>query len=932
MRIQKIFFENIASLAGKWEIDFSDPSFNDGIFILSGPTGAGKTSILDAICLALYGETSRQNSFSAKNNEVMTKGAKRCSAQVEFETGGKLYRALWEHEKTGSRAGTEFKNQVIRKIYSLSEKPLVIADSINDCKAKIIDILKMDFKQFTSAVLLPQGKFDAFLNADKETRSDILEKITGSKIYSEIGSAAHDRMQIEKEKLKRIAEKLLEKEPLPPEEEERIKEEIALKNTQIKQNQKEAEKLSGRLEQCNKYAELHAEIIKLENELLDLKAQKDAEADNFNSLETAQKAASILDIVLKWETGLKEKDDLIKLIDSAKSEAGSLEKREEALLPKLASAKKNNEAALDEFQKTEPLISQIRKLNSEYSLQKNNLKHKEDAYKKENGIKEENEKLKRELLKQCVDLDRELGDAEKKLNAARIEKEALQKQSEKLQNELDALSVFNFTSSLENERTKLREGEPCPLCGSVQHPFCKNEKELEEKEIQFKNIKELKENTDKELKAKETETENLSREKNNIAAGIIRFESRLDNCKKNITGAVSSINALSGEIDGIRTITSGQIAELEKLSLEFPKDFSGWRQVDEYAGLILKKKQTAEKEFINLNNAKNALRDKREVYEANIKEYEKKYSLKEKEFTLDDGIKNKKFTELGFKSHEHWQKYNWDAAKIALTQKKKTELETGIAHKSEEKAKKEKDIKNLPAFGEDESAGIKQERDLLVDSTNKLVRIEAELSMELRNNDKKKKEKEETEKEQEAQRKLCGDWERMDKWIGGPGGHWFKQYAQAITFNQLIFNAKDYLLSMSGGRYELRAKKNDDSLLPLVLDRHQGSIERVITNLSGGERFLMSLALALGLAKLNSRSLQIDSLFLDEGFGALDKETLDLAVNMLSSLKQNQDKLTGIISHVEELRERIGACIKVTKTGGGRSKLSGCGVTEITSI
>jgi exonuclease SbcC len=790
----------------------------------------------------------------------------------------------------------------------------------------------MDFKQFTSAVLLPQGKFDAFLNADKETRSDILEKITGSKIYSEIGSAAHDRMQSEKEKLKRIAEKLLEKEPLPKEEEERVKEEIAQKNARIRQNQKEIENLSGRLEQCNKYAELHAEIIKLENELSNLKAQKEAEEDNFNSLEMAQKAASILDIVLKWETSLKEKDGLLLLIDSAKSEAGALKKQEEALLPKLASAQKNNEAALDEFQKTEPLISQIRKLNAEYSLQINNLKHKEEAHKKETGIINENEKIRDGLLKQSGDLDRELKDAEKKLNAARAEKTALQKQSEKLQNELDAVSVFNFTSSLENEREKLREGEPCPLCGSTSHPFCKNEKELEEKEIQFKNIKKAKENADRELKSKETEIEELSQEKNSIASGIIRFESRLDNCKKNIASSSSSINALAGEIDGIHAIISGQIAELEKLSLEFPKDFSGWRQVDEYAELILKKKQNAEKEFMNLNNAKNAFQDKREVHEANIKEYEKKYSLKEKEFALDGAIKNKKFTELGFAGQAHWQKYNWDAAKIASTQKKKTELETGIIHKNGEKTKKEKDIKNLPVFEEDESGRIKQERDLLVDSTNKLLRIEAELSMELRNNDKKKKEKEETEKEQDAQKKLCGDWERMDKWIGGPGGHWFKQYAQAVTFNQLIFNAKGYLLSMSGGRYELRAQKTGDSLLPLVLDLHQGSIERVITNLSGGERFLMSLSLALGLAKLNSRNLQIDSLFLDEGFGTLDKETLDLAVNMLSGLKQNQDKLTGIISHVEELRERINACIKVTKTGGGRSKLSGCGVTEITSV
>jgi exonuclease SbcC len=134
---------------------------------------------------------------------------------------------------------------------------------------------------------------------------------------------------------------------------------------------------------------------------------------------------------------------------------------------------------------------------------------------------------------------------------------------------------------------------------------------------------------------------------------------------------------------------------------------------------------------------------------------------------------------------------------------------------------------------------------------------------------------------------------------------------------------------MTGDRYELMAKKDSDELLPIVIDKYQGSIERNITNLSGGERFILSLSLALGISRLNSRNMQIDSLFLDEGFGSLDKESLEKTINLLSGLQQNRNKLTGIISHVEDLQERISAGIRVEKIGGGRSRLSGCGVRRL---
>ncbi|MDR2521449.1 MAG: AAA family ATPase, partial [Spirochaetaceae bacterium] len=148
MRILNLQFENINSLAGRWKIDFTAPEFSGGLFTLSGPTGAGKTSILDALCLALYGQTDRQSSISKAKNEVMTRGASFCAAQVEFETGGAGYRALWEHRRSRAGSKDEF-GKPARRVYRLEDGEAVpLAVILEEASAVIARILKMDFKQF----------------------------------------------------------------------------------------------------------------------------------------------------------------------------------------------------------------------------------------------------------------------------------------------------------------------------------------------------------------------------------------------------------------------------------------------------------------------------------------------------------------------------------------------------------------------------------------------------------------------------------------------------------------------------------------------------------------------------------------------------------------------------------------------------------------
>jgi exonuclease SbcC len=171
----------------------------------------------------------------------------------------------------------------------------------------------------------------------------------------------------------------------------------------------------------------------------------------------------------------------------------------------------------------------------------------------------------------------------------------------------------------------------------------------------------------------------------------------------------------------------------------------------------------------------------------------------------------------------------------------------------------------------------------------------------------------------------CLRWEKLHDLIGSSDGKKFRNFAQAITFERLIAHANQQLSKMTE-RYEL-VPDSGDPLELCVRDNDQAGEVRPTKNLSGGESFLVSLALALGLSQMASGRVRVDSLFLDEGFGTLDEATLETALSALADLRQT-GKLIGLISHVSALNERIGTKIEVTKIGEGRSRLAGPGCSK----
>lgn len=378
MKILQLRFKNLNSLEGEWLLDFENREFAaDGIFLISGPTGAGKTTILDAIALALYGATPRLGKITANSNEIMSRRMGDCFAELTFEASGEAFRCRWEQRKSHKKADGNL--QQPRHEIADARTGNLLESGPERTREKISDLLRLDFGQFKRAIMLAQGEFSAFLKAKDSERAIILEKITGTGIYSDISAKIYKMTKECGSRIEEIEKDLRNLDILSEADEEALRQ----KQSGLIAECEKSEKLIGEYGQAinwrNNLENLERECGKLANngeklarDILEFKA----EIEKLERAKTAQgmdalfaRYSSLRDALEKDAADLESEKHVL---DGLKGERERLAKDRDAARAAMEELEKNGE-------KLKPQIKMARSLDSEISQMEKSI---EDAKKR----------------------------------------------------------------------------------------------------------------------------------------------------------------------------------------------------------------------------------------------------------------------------------------------------------------------------------------------------------------------------------------------------------------------------------------------------------------------------------------------------------------------------------------------------------------------
>lgn len=547
MKIISLHFKNLNSLKGEFKIDFSRPELaNAGLFAITGPTGAGKSTILDAITLALFSFTPRLGRINkktiAEKGVIVTKHTKEAFTHIIFEIGAERYKAEWAIATTNRNSWGNLNHTLSQQI---AGEFSVIADTITDTYRKVKEVIRLDENQFTKAIVLSQGKFDEFLKADKNNRYELLEIITGTQIYRQIGKKVYDALREINSKVLAIETQMGNIEMLSDEQIAGIlqqKNELEIEANQLKAQLAELDKLK---QTKNTIASLLNEKDKLEIELKQLSEKIEVFQPKLIQLKKHEKALPLQVDYRNWKMLNQDIDISTKSIEEQTKNLTAKIAEKEGLIQQLSTDLKVAVNETNFYEQLENFILKITDLDNDITVLNVKIKEKVELLRKcyssipevslarikdfRTGVVELNNYIKNaehELSQLTLPthfegisydqmLEALLGHSISYTNAIRLntEREKLLKDKGNLKKsdiELNkdilsknatlngfsqtlyqlneeievlqkAFSANQDLMKLEDFREALVDGTECPCCGSKNHPFAKNKPKVNSK-------------------------------------------------------------------------------------------------------------------------------------------------------------------------------------------------------------------------------------------------------------------------------------------------------------------------------------------------------------------------------------------------------------------------------------------------------------------
>lgn len=923
MRPQKLILSAFGPFAGETVIDFS--KFKEGIFLISGETGAGKTTIFDGICFALYGELS--GSYRKQDMMRSDFAKDEVETKVVFLFSHRKQQYKIERNPSYMRKSKRGDKMTRQSSYAvLYQGDEIVVTGSQQVTAKMEEILGMDRMQYQQISMIAQGEFLKLLYAKGKERSEIFRKIFGTGYLYEFQEKIKRKQLSCKYEYENLGNTLLDQED----------------NISVSKDAVEYEEYIQYLKQKHQIVEFMDVVKKYQQrkqlEYDEFQQQKKTQEEIFQEYrlifsQMTEKKQKIKDIKEEIkELAIKEKENRTKQ-RMIKKEYDQIQKKVLQLHKK--------ELRLQELQKQEKQYKELEALEKKQESSQN-AKERFIRQQEETKRKKENEKQRElkllEFLERSDEIETQYDHLQKeelKLHMQTEKNRELCKEKETYFEELrDYEEAGKTYDRIRTKRKEYRERladwqdqydcnqagllarnltdrQPCPVCGSLHHP---KPAVFKESDITQEDLRSLREETEK-----IDQQYNIAFAKVKQSKGIVEIRKE-QLCKK------------SGK----------EPEEFQKFDEVYETSLKQYKQVKKEFERITKQKEKIAEQRLKIEKSK----EKQLNYVGKLQEiaeklHERDSLCKQIEARMEEIRKNLEYT--SFKDAWEEQQRLSDEIEHIKSNKEETERkkETVKLQGIHIKASIEEKEKVLLTLTDqlNEQKSMNEEFSDLSKFESKLHRIEKEIKKQNQNleqlnqhisiNEQSIKfmdKKMEEYKEAELRYTLLKDL--SDTANGEQKGKTkisFERFVQSVYFDRILAAANERLSVMSEQRYYLlrqeeNENKKDSSGLELeILDEWTGK-RRNIRSLSGGESFKAALSLALGLSDViqsKKGGIQIDTIFIDEGFGTLDSDSLNKAMQIIHSLSFEGNKLIGIISHVDELKDQIDQKIEVYKDHAG---------------